>query len=78
MRAPRMRGDNDVAYFDSEILAARNWLSALIAIDCLVPEVFNAMLELKPAVLATTWKLRRSKTRTMSAGPSLMYPKPPS
>ena len=39
------------------MLAALNWLSALKAIDCLLPVVFNEMLELKPAALATTWKL---------------------
>ena len=31
--------------------------SARIAIDCLLPEVRNEMLALKPAALATTWKL---------------------
>ena len=46
-----------MAYFDSEILAALNWLSALMAIDCLLPAVFNEMLELKPAAWAITWKL---------------------
>ena len=39
-------------YFDSEILAALNWLSALMAIACLLPVVFNEMLELKPAAWA--------------------------
>src|SRR3954454_20716899 len=44
-------------YFDSEILAARNWLSAFMAICCLLPAVFSAMLELKPAAWTSTWKL---------------------
>ena len=42
---------------DSEILAARNWLSAFMAIDCLLPAVFSEMLALKPAAWAITWKL---------------------
>ena len=46
-----------MAYFDSEILAALNWLSAFMAIACLLPAVFSEMLELKPAALAITWKL---------------------
>ena len=44
-------------YFDSEILAPRNWLSARIVTDCLLPLVCSEMLALKPAALATTWKL---------------------
>ena len=46
-----------MAYFDSEMLAALNWLSALMAMACLLPVVFSQMLELKPAALAITWKL---------------------
>ena len=35
-RGPR-RGDTTPAYFDSDILAARNWLSVFMEIDCLWP-----------------------------------------
>jgi len=46
---PRFRGARHPGYFDSVILAARNWLSAFMTIDCLLPVVLSAMLELKPA-----------------------------
>src|SRR6185436_7514621 len=54
---PAFAGYDKPGYFDSEILAARNWLSAFMAICCLLPVVFSAMLELKPAAWAITWKL---------------------
>ena len=44
-------------YFDSAILAPRNWLSARIVTDCLLPVVRSEILALNPAALATTWKL---------------------
>ena len=46
-----------MAYFDSEMLAALNWLSAFMAMACLLPVVFSPMLALKPAAWAITWKL---------------------
>ena len=39
---------------DSEMLALRNWLSARIETDCLLPRVDSAMLALKPAALAVS------------------------
>src|SRR5882672_1249258 len=44
-------------YFVSEILAPLNWLSARMVTLCLLPTVCNEILALKPAALATTWKL---------------------
>ena len=37
--------------------APRNWLSALITTDCLLPRVVNEMFAVNPGALATTWKL---------------------
>src|SRR4051812_33956159 len=54
--APARFGGRQI-YFDSEIAAARNWLSARMPIDCLLPAVRSEMLALKPAVLAITSKL---------------------
>ena len=44
-------------YFDSEISAPRNTLSARIVMVCLLPVVRSDRLALKPAVLTTIWKL---------------------
>ena len=51
------QGRRTPGYFDSEILAALNWLSALMLTVCLLPVVLSVMLALNPAVTAVTWKL---------------------
>ena len=65
-------------YFDSEMFAALNWLSALMLTVCLLPAVRSVMLALKPAVTAVTWKLppppRPERLPLMARLVSLHYP----
>ena len=39
------------------MVAPRNWLSARITTDCLLPRVSSEMFAVNPGALAVTWKL---------------------
>jgi hypothetical protein len=54
MAIRRPPGSNENQPRVSEIEAPRNWLSARITTDCLLPRVVSEMLAEKPGALATT------------------------